>query len=131
MLPRAFWHYIAALYFAFQSLCAAFWWLILAVEPRARPWFFPAATPAPSVFAFFLPDAVLFIGAALWTAACLVKNPRTARIPLIIHLGGAVYAALYCVAQTLLTGEAVLAAVLMTTCVLCSLFLSWKAFTTD
>ncbi|BCM92801.1 hypothetical protein IAD21_04684 [Abditibacteriota bacterium] len=132
MLPRAFWHYLAALYFAFQSLCAAFWWLILAVEPRARPLFRPSATPDSALFAFFLPDAILFIGAALWAAACLVKSPQSARTPLVIHLGGALYAALYCVSQTLLTGEAVLAALLMTTCALIGTFLSWKtAFASD
>ena len=132
MLPRALWHYLAALYFAFQSLCAAFWWLILALEPRARPLFRPANTPDSALFAFFLPDALLFIGAALWAAARLVKNPRAARLPLVVHIGGAVYAALYCIAQTLLTGEAILATVLMVTCALFSSFLGWKtAFASD
>ena len=127
MIPRAFWHYIAALYFAFQSLVAALWWLILLVEPRVRTLFRPANTPDSAFFAFALPDAILFIGAALWAAVRLVKNPQSARLPLAVHLSASLYAALYCVSQTLLTGEAIWATILMSGSVLCGAFFGWKA----
>lgn len=127
MIPRAFWHYIAALYFAGQSLVAVFWWLILWVEPRARPLFRPLNTPDSMLFAFALPDAVLFIGAAVWAAVRLVKNPKSARLPLAVHLSAALYATLYCLSQTLLTGEAMLAAILMVASLLCGAFLAKKA----
>ena len=127
MIPRAFWHYIAALYFAFQSLIATFWWLILLVEPRARPLFRPAGTPDSALFSFLLPDLVFFIGAGLWSAVRLVKNPQTARVPLAIHLSATAYATLFCLSQTLLTGEATLATVLMFASLLCGGFLARKA----
>lgn len=127
MIPRAFWHYLAALYFALQSLVAFFWWLILLVEPRARLLFRPANTPDSALLAFFLPDAVLFIGAALWASVKLIKNPKSARLPLALHLSASLYAALYCVSQTLLTGEAIWATILMSGSVLCGAFFGWKA----
>lgn len=127
MLPRALWHYVAALYLAFQSLCAAFWWLLLLIEPRLRPYFRPSTTPDSALFAFFLPDVLLFIGAALWAMVLLIKRPQSARLPLVFHVGAATYAALYCLAQTLLTGEAILATILMTICAFCAGYLAWKA----
>ncbi len=131
MIPRAFWHYIAALYFAFQSLVAVFWWLILLVEPRARLLFRPLNTPDSALFSFLLPDAIFFIGAGLWSAVRLVKHPASARTPLLVHLSATAYAALYCLSQTLLTGEAILATVLMLGSLLCGAFLARAVLTGD
>lgn len=131
MIPRALWHYLAAFYFAFQTLCAVAWWLLIWLQPRLRPLFRPAHTPDSALLAFFLPDAVLFVGAALWASVQLVVNPAKARWPLALHLGASVYAALYCIAQTALTGEAASAAILMTLCALCGTFLGFKAASSD
>ena len=127
MIPRAFWHYLAAFYFAFQTLLGALWWLLILFEPRLRPLFRPEQTPDSALLAFFLPDAILFLGLGAWSAFLLAKSPGRARLPLALHVGATVYAALYCVAQTLLTGDAVGAAILMTLCALCGAFLGWRA----
>ncbi len=127
MIPRAFWHHLAAFYFAFQTLCGALWWLLIAFEPRVRPLFRPAHTPDSALLAFFLPDAILFLGLGAWSAWVLVKRPDAARWPLALHIGATVYAALYCIGRTLLTGQAMGAAILMTLCALCGAFLSWRA----
>jgi hypothetical protein len=126
MIPRAFWHYLAAFTIAFQTLCGALWWLLLGFEPRLRPLFRPALTPDSALLAFFLPGAVL-LGLGAWSAWALMKCPAKARLPLALYVGSSVYAALYCIAQTLLTGEASGAAILMTLGASCGAFLAWKA----
>lgn len=127
MIPRAFWHYLAALYFALQSLGAIGWWLALLLEPRLRLLFRPSNVPDAALLSFWLPDALLFIGAAIWTSALLIVNPNRVQFPLALHLGGSVYAALYCIAQTLMTGEAKTAAMVLSFCALCGAFFGWKA----
>ena len=111
--PRAFWFYGGAIFLVFQSLAAVFWWIGLLVFPAIRPFFRPSNAPDAALLAFWLPDLVLFIGAALWSAFWLFKNPARAKIPLALHVGGASYAALFCIAQTLLTGEAIWATIFM------------------
>lgn len=113
MIPRAFWHYGGAFYLLFQSLGAVLWWLVLWLEPKSRALFRPLGAPDSVLLAFALPDFVLFIGAALWAARALMKNPQTATVPLALHVGAASYAALFCIMQWVLTGEAGLAALLM------------------
>lgn len=126
MIPRALWHYIAALYFALQSLAGTIWWLIsLANPPAISPRPFPMPGLAPPVFE--MANAALFVGAALWTAGCLVKHPASARGPWLLHSGAALCGALYCVAHTLLTGQAMLAAITMTLSASCGAFVGFKA----
>ena len=126
MIPRAFWLYIGAFYLAFQALATALWWTILAIEPRARPLFRPANAPDSTLFAFLLPDMILFCGMGIWSAKLLLQKPRAAKIPLAIHTGAAVYAALFCVGQWIWSGEAGLAALLMAPCLVVEPLLLWK-----
>jgi hypothetical protein len=128
MLPRAFWHYLGAFYLTVQSVGALLWWSILGVEPRARPFFRPGEAPDAVLLAFFLPDAILFIGAALWAARALMRSPKAARLPLALHTGAATYAALYCIAQWLLTGETFWAALFMSPCLVVQPLLLWVAW---
>lgn len=131
MIPRAFWQYVAAFYFAFQTVCATIWWGLIWLEPRLRPLFRPQQLPDSTLFALFLPDAVLFLGMGAWSALLLLQNPARARVPLALHIGASLYAALFCVGQTLLSGEARDAAILMTLCASCGAFLGWKAVGSD
>lgn len=126
MMPRAFWHFVGAFYLLFQSLGALLWWLILWLEPKSRALFRPHDAPDSVLFAFALPDFVLFIGAALWAARALMKNPKTAIVPLSLHLGAASYAALFCLMQWVLTGEAGLAALLMVPSTVVGSLLLWN-----
>ena len=125
MIPRAFWHYLAAFYVAVQTLCGALWWLLIGFEPRLRP-LRPALAPDSALPACFLPGAVV-LGLGAWSAWGLVKCPAKARLPLALYVSSSACAALYRVAQTLLTGEASGAAILMTLGASCGAFLAWKA----
>ncbi len=116
----------AAVYLVLQSLAAIAWWIALIFIPQTRGFFKPDAAPDVVLLAFALPDAILFIGAALWAAHRLVIQPRRALMPLALHTGAAVYAALYCLAQWLLSGEAGFAALCMAPCLIVQPFLLWK-----
>ena len=126
MIPRAFWFYIGAFYLAFQSLATLLWWTILFVEPRARPLFRPSNAPDSVLFAFLLPDLILFVGTGIWSAIRLLRKTRAALIPLALHTGAAVYAALFCFGQWIWSGEAAIAALLMAPCLLVEPWLLWK-----
>lgn len=126
MIPRAVWFYLGAFYLGFQALATMLWWTILFVEPRSRPLFRPANAPDSVLFAFLLPDAILFVGAGIWSAILLIQKPRSARFPLALHSGAAVYAALFCVGQYIASGEAALAALLMAPCLIVEPLLLWK-----
>ena len=102
-----------AFYLFVQAAGAMCWWLVLWLAPPARAYFRPHEAPDTSLLAFFLPDAVGFIGAGFWAGAMLLKSPERALVPLAIHVGAATYAALYCLATWLLTREASLAALFM------------------
>lgn len=129
--PRAFWFYLGAIFLCVQSLGAVFWWLALVFAPQIRPLFRPANAPDAVLLAFWLPDLVLFLGAALWSAFWLLKNPARAKIPLALHVGGASYAALFCVAQTLLTGQAKWATIFMVPSMILGAALLWLVCRTD
>ncbi len=126
MIPRVFWNYGGALYLVFQSLGALLWWLVLWLEPKSRAFFRPSDAPDSVLLAFALPDFVWFIGAALWAARALMKKPKSAIMPLALHVGAASYAALFCLLQWILTGEAGLAALLMAPSVIAGSLLLWN-----
>ena len=131
MMPRAFANYLGALYLLFQSMIAALWWLIIAVEPKLRIYFRPSDAPDVTLMAFALPDLVLLIGAGLWAARMLFKQPKKALLPLALHTGAAVYAALFCLAQWISSGEAILAALAMAPCLVIEPWLLWKLSSRD
>lgn len=125
-VPSTPWNRLGAVYLMVQSLGATVWWLLLWLVPGARAYFRPAACPDVVLLAFFLPDALLFIGAALWAAHRLWKRPQQALLPLSLHVGAAVYAALFCLGQWILSGGALLAALFMAPCLCFGPLLLWK-----
>lgn len=104
---------LGALYLLIQAAGASLWWLVLWFAPKSRAYFRPHNTPDASLLAFFLPDIIFFIGAAIWAAIALWRAPRRALVPLALHVGAASYAALYCLQQWLMTGEAGIAVLAM------------------
>lgn len=122
---------MGAAYLLVQSAGAIFWWSLLYLVPSIRPYFRPSAFPDAALLAFFLPDALLFIAAACWAAYRLAEDPETAAIPLALHTGAAVYASLYCLLQSLLTGEAWLAVLFMTPPAVAGPLLLWKLKTQE
>ena len=116
-MTRPSWHRAAAAYLAAQSLGATAWWVLLLSVPATRA-YFRATAPDEVLLAFLPGDAILFIGAALWSAAWLYVQPAKALVPLALHTGSGVYAALYCLALWRATGEGGLAALAMAPCLL-------------
>lgn len=106
-------HRLGALYLLIQAAGASLWWLALWFIPKSRAYFRPSDAPDASLLAFFLPDVIFFIGAAIWAAIALWRTPQRAVVPLALHVGAASYAALYCLQQWLMTGEAGIAALAM------------------
>lgn len=96
-----------------QAVCGALWWVALLAVPGLRPLFRPAAAPDATLLAFAVPDLLLFVVAGLAAAIGTWRHASWAWPVLLVHSGAAAYAALYCIAVTLLTGEAQAAAVLM------------------
>ena len=117
---------LGAVYLALQAAGAAIWWMVLWVYPASRALFRPVNAPDASLFSFFAPDLVFFVGAALWASVFLWRGAkRRALIPLALHVGAASYAALYCLQQWLMSGEAPLAALFMAPALVVGPLLLW------
>ena len=114
-----------AFYLTVQASGALIWWLALWFLPASRALFRPHDAPDVALFSFFLPDALLLVGAGVWAASALWRAPSRALIPLALHAGAAGYAALYCLQQWLMTGEALWAALLMAPALVVEPFLLW------
>jgi hypothetical protein len=112
-------------YFAGQALIAAGWWVVMFVQPDLIPTLMPKNTPDWAFFAFVLPDLPLFIGGSALVAVGLIRQATWLRTVLLVHWGAAAYATLYTWAAHLQTGEALLAAVLMSPSLLVPLVL-WR-----
>lgn len=116
---------LGALYLIIQAAGAALWWLMLFLVPTSRAYFRPQNAPDATLMSFFTPDLICFIALGIWAAIALWRAPRSAQIPLALHVGAASYAALYCLGQWLSTGEAALAALLMAPALVVGPLLLW------
>ncbi len=102
-----------AAYLALQGLLILAWWGGLQVSPDFRALFLPPGMPDAQLMAFWLPDLGLAAAGSLACAVGLLRRRRWAS-PLLWALAGAMaYAALYCLALSLLTGGAWAASLLM------------------
>jgi hypothetical protein len=90
-------------FLALEAACGAVWWVLLFAFPGIRDWFLPGGVPDIMLLALILPDAVLFIGGAAVCAYALAVRSAWWRIALGIHAGAAGYAALYCIALSVLS----------------------------
>jgi hypothetical protein len=121
------WTAFATLYLAVQSLGAAVWWCVLLIRPDSRKAFTAAGSPDSVLTAFFIPDLLLFIALGAAAAYGLANRRKWAWTALCVHVGAAGYAALYCIALTVVTkGDAWLGAVLMAPPLVVPGFLAWK-----
>ena len=116
---------LGAIYLLIQAMGATIWWVALWFIPQSRAYFRPSNTPDSALLAFFLPDLIFFIGAAIWAAIALWRTPKSALMPLALHVGAASYAALYCLQQWLMTGEAAIAALAMAPSLIIGAILLW------
>jgi hypothetical protein len=112
---------IAAAYLWLQSGAALIWWALMLFHPPSRALFFRRDDEAA---AFLLPDLVLYIGAASLAAWGLGRGWRWAWPWLLLHVGAAGYAALFCVVQWAMGGPVGL--LLMVPAVAVSAWLGWR-----
>jgi hypothetical protein len=96
-----------------QALGASVWWGLLLGWPAARVPFLIRGAPDSTLLAFAVADGVLFIGTSAASAYGLWVNRGWAWALLCVHAGAAGYAALYCWGLTVLTGDGLLGAALM------------------
>jgi len=102
-----------AAYLGLQGLLILAWWAGLHASPGFRALFLPPGMPDAQLMAFGLPDLGLAAAGSLACAAGLLRGRRWSS-PLLWALAGAMaYAALYCLALSLLTGGAWAASLLM------------------
>jgi hypothetical protein len=93
-------------YLLSQAVLVAAWWIALVLAPAVRGWFVPTDAPDYLVLAFWLADLVCVVfGSAV--AAWAVHGRHTGKALVLSFTSGAlVYGLLYCVALSMLTGEA-------------------------
>jgi hypothetical protein len=80
---------------------AAAWWILVLVSDEVRRNFLWAGLPDSILYAFLLPDALLYIGAPLLAAYGLFRRRRWAYPVLCIHLGAVAYALIYSMSLSL------------------------------
>lgn len=99
-------------YFGLQAALVVAWWVWMLASPEARGLFKPAGFPDAALFAFAAPD-VLIVAGSVWIAVQIWRGRAVWSV--IWGVAGCVaYGTVYCLAQSLATGEAWGAAAAMT-----------------
>lgn len=100
-------------YLSVQSILVAVWWMVIATRPDVRDLFRPVDAPDLMLMSFWLADMVCVAsGSAI--AAFMIHRREARRLPALWFTSGAmVYATLYCIVITAMTGEAILGMLLM------------------
>lgn len=104
---------LIAAYLFLQAAAGSAWWLTLWLNPRTRSLFWAPSTSDDVLAAFAVADLLVFVVASALAAGLVLKTHRWAQRVLWFAVGGIAYAAFFCVASAMLTGEAWLAAVSM------------------
>ncbi len=103
----------AGIYFALQSLAVAAWWLTLFFVPDSRAYFRMDNGSDATLLAFWLPDLLLLVvGSTAASAFCFFDSKLISPAAWFVS-GAASYAALYCLAFSLLTDSGWLGTTLM------------------
>ena len=94
-------------------------------EPRFLALFVPSTRGPEGLLTFWLADLALFVGGSALGAAATRGRWSSARPLLWAVAGATAYAALWCVAQTIWTGEGWWCTLLMSPAALCTLACAW------
>ena len=115
---------LPALYFAIQGLLGAAWWTWLWLWANPADWalFWPVETPRSLHLAFVLPDVILFVVASLVASTGIATKRSWSQPVNWIVVGAVAYAALLCVAITVISGEAIAGSASMAAALLGSLW---------
>lgn len=104
---------IVAAYLLFQATCVLVWWSWLLSHPESVDLFHPAAWPSDAMLAFMLPDDMLIIIGSTATAWLVYRDSKHSKLAIWALSAVTAYPTLYCIAASVLTGEAWLSAGLM------------------
>ncbi|MBK9155833.1 MAG: isoprenylcysteine carboxylmethyltransferase family protein [Chloracidobacterium sp.] len=103
----------AALYYLLQGLGVIAWWILLVAYPESRGWFQLEANSQLSLFAFWLPDALLIAAGSLITAYLTFSRNRFESAATWLLTGAVSYAMFYTLAFAMMTDRGWLGVVLM------------------
>lgn len=103
----------AAIYYLLQGISVIVWWAMLVAAPESRDWFQLEAKSQLSLFAFWLPDAVLIAPGSLIAAYLINIRNRFGTAAMWLLTGAVSYATLYTLAFAMMTDRGWLGVVLM------------------
>ncbi len=104
---------IIAGYFSFLAVGILAWWVMLFAESDWIEWFQPHAWPKQVLISFFIPDlCFLVVGSIVTAYSVLRKRPWSTLAVWSTTIAG-LYPTLFCIAASVQTGDAWLAAALM------------------
>ena len=116
----------AAIYFAFQGIAGAGWWILMVLVPAVQGHFLPDELTGALYSALLVTDTTVFVmGSLVASAAIWTKTPWHVPIVWMVS-GGTVYATLFTVAACALTGVGTIGAGLMTVATVFCLFFAWR-----
>lgn len=104
---------VAAGYLFLQGALVPGWWLLLVFVPSTRDLFKASEHPDSALLAFWLADLACISVGSIVSGWWLLKRDVRAGATVWFTAGAVVYAALYCIILSTLTGQAILAATLM------------------
>lgn len=106
-------HELGTAWFALQALLVLAWWLWLAIEPAARRRFAIDGWPEGVLLAFAAPDALLLVAGGFAASWLRRRRARGADACAFVVAGASLYAAVWCLAASLVHGSGWLATAAM------------------
>ena len=104
---------LVAAYFSLQSTSVVVWWVLLLSYPPSRNWFQPTGWPPASLLSFWLADLVLIVGGSGVAALSVWRLADWSKTAVWTVVVVTWYPTLVCIATSLQTGEAWIAASMM------------------
>ena len=80
------------------------WWCLLLLVPAARSRFSAPGVPQAALMAFLAPDFAVLVVGSFAASVGLAKDRPWGRVAMFVTMGGGVYASLYCLSLSALTG---------------------------
>lgn len=118
----------AARYFFLQGAAGAIWWAMLALMPKSRLWFFPAANPSTLLSALMYADVALFVFGSIGAGLLCRRSARLASAAAGFITGVVAYAFLLALGLLFTSGQGELGVIMMAAatllCGLCLLLIT-------
>ncbi|MBV9864456.1 MAG: hypothetical protein JO316_03850 [Abitibacteriaceae bacterium] len=122
---------LAIWFLVIEGVGSLIWWSALILTPASRAAFMFPGTSDATLLAFMGADLILFTGASLLSAYGLQQKRKWAWPVLCLHTGAAVYATLYCLALSLLSGGGWIGTIMMAPCLVVLPYLTWNLYPKD